>query len=156
MESDPTASWERLLDIAADAAGEYRDAGRSVVAVEPTDVSVTPSGAGPLGLVLVVSDATHTALVEHAAAHEFHTADVFRHTTEDVVLLVLALESVDGETAVVLPAYYERTATEEGRLRDHDGSLSTHVRGLSGTDVVTFEHDVPSAFFPEERSDESA
>jgi len=154
MATDPTAPWERLLDVVADAADEYRDAGRAVVAVEPTDVSVTPPGQGPFGLVLVVSDAAHAELVELTAAHEFRTADVFRQVTDDVVLLALALESADGEAAVLLPAYYERTKGEEGQLRDHDGALFTHVRGLGGTDVVTFEHDEPSAFFPDERFDE--
>lgn len=153
MATDPTAPWERLLDVVADAADEYRDAGRAVVAVEPTDVSVTPRGEGPFGLVLVVADAAHAELVELVAAHEFRTADVFRRAADDVVLLAVALESVDDEAAVVLPAYYERTPAEEGQLRDHDGSLFTHVRGLGGTDVVTFEHDEPAAFFPAERFD---
>lgn len=154
MTTDPTAPWERLLDVVADAAEEYRDAGRAVVAVEPTDVSVTPPGDGPFGLVLVVADAAHAELVELTAAHEFRTADVFRRTTDDVVLLAVALESADDEAAVLLPAYYERTAAEEGQLRDHDGALFTHVRGLGGTDVVTFEHGEPAAFFPDERFDE--
>ena len=154
MSTDPTTPWERLLDVVADAAAEYREAGRTVVAVEPTDVSVTPPGEGPFGLVLVVADAAHAELVELAAAHEFRTADVFRRVTDDVVLLAVALESADGEASVVLPAYYERTAAEEGQLRAHDGSLFTHVRGLGGTDVVTFEHVEPSAFFPDERFDE--
>lgn len=156
MATDPTAPWARLLDVVAAAADEYRDAGRAVVAVEPTDVSVTPPGQGPFGLVLVVADAAHAELVELAAAHQFQTADVFRRTTDDVVLLAVALESADGEAAVLLPAYYERTPAEEGQLRDHDGSLFTHVRGLGGTEVVTFEHEAPTAFFPDGRFDERA
>lgn len=154
MTSDPTAPWERLLAVVADAAEEYRDAGRTVATVEPTDVSVTPSGEGPFGLVLVVSDAAHAELVELAAAHEFQTVDVFRRTTDDVVLLAAALESADGDAAVLLPAYYERTEHEEGQLRGHDGSLFTHVRALGGTDVVTFAHEEPAPFFPAERFDE--
>ena len=155
MSTDPTTPWERLLDVVADAAAEYREAGRTVVAVEPTDVSVTPPGEGPFGLVLVVADAAHAELVELAAAHEFQTADVLRRVTDDVVLLAVALESADGEASVVLPAYYERTPAEEGQLRDHDGTLFTHVRGLGGTEVVTFEHVEPAAFFPDERFDDA-
>lgn len=146
---DPTAPWQRLLaevDVAADGYGD----GVEVVTVEPTDVSVAGE---PPGLVLVVPDDEHAAVVDLAATGEFEPADALVHTTEDLVLLALAFERADGGAAVLLPCYYERTPGEEGVLREQSAPLPVRVRGLAGADVVTFAHDEPAALFPGERFD---
>ncbi|MFC7176539.1 DUF7529 family protein [Halosegnis marinus] len=153
MSSDPTAPWRRLLEVVDAAAEEYREEGRTVVTVEPADVTVVPADAGPFGLVAVVPDDEHAALTDLVAGREFPTTDVFRRIAGDLVLLGVAVESADGEAAALVPLYYERTREEEGELRKHDGVLYTRVRGLSGRDTVTFEHDDPAAFLPDERFD---
>lgn len=147
---DPTAPWQRLLEEVDAAAERYRTDGVAVVTVEPTDVSVTGDPPGP---VLVVPDDEYTAVAELAATGEFAATDVLVETTDDVVLLAVAFERADGDVAVLLPLYYERTPDEEGVLRSHEAPLQLRVRGLAGTDVIEFTHEKPAALFPETRFD---
>ncbi|WP_255151693.1 DUF7529 family protein [Halorarius halobius] len=140
--------WTAILEEMDDIAEQYRTAGWTVVTLHPTDVTVVPADDEQFGLVAVVDDEEFDDLVAAVGDREVDAYEVFRADADERVFLLVVTETADGEVAVCLPAYYDRTADAEGELRAHDGELYTRVRDLAGEDAVTFSHENPAPFFP--------
>ena len=134
-------------------AEQYREEGWEAVTLHPGDVTVVPADHEQFGLVSVVSDGEFETLLSVVEGRTFSSHEVYRDATDAMVFLLVVTESDDSEAVVLSPAYYERTPDGEGELRSHDGELFTRIRNLAGDDVVTFSHDDPDPFFPDERFD---
>jgi hypothetical protein len=145
--------WEAMVEEMAATAEQYRDEGWEAVTLHPGDVTVVPAGHEQFGLVSVVSDDEFETLLSVVEDRTFSAYEVYCDATDAMVFLLVVTESDDGEAVVLSPGYYERTPDGEGELRSHDGDLFTRVRNLAGDDVVTFSHEDPDPFFPDERFD---
>ncbi|PSP39223.1 hypothetical protein BRC71_03120 [Halobacteriales archaeon QH_7_65_31] len=141
-----TANWESLVATAGDVAAEFD---RETVVCEPSDVTVVPA-TDQFGLTAVVGDESFRRLND-LDPERLDPGAIARAESDGLVLLLLTLET--AETAVVLPLYYERTADEEGVLRDHDGELPIRLRSLTALEPVSVAIDSPEALFPETRFD---
>ncbi|WP_439028372.1 DUF7529 family protein [Haloarchaeobius sp. DT45] len=171
-----TPHRDELYADAAAIAAEYREAGWTAHALEPTTVrplsgggdgaegGVSDEATDPgLGFEVVVSAAQFDPVEAAVAAEDatFDASEVYTRLVDDLALLVVAVVDSATETAVVFPLYYavETARTTLVAARDR-GELLTHLRpGDVDTDgdeadetsqnVVTFAHDAPSLFVPE-------
>ena len=141
-----TANWESLVATAGDVAAEFD---RETVVCEPSDVTVVPA-TDQFGLTAIVGDDSFRRLND-LDSEQFELGTIARATSDGLVLLLVTFET--AETAVVLPLYYERTADEEGVLRDHDGELPIRLRSLTALEPVSFTVHSPAYLFPETRFD---
>lgn len=146
--------WEQVVEDMEATAEDYADAGWRIVTLHPGDVTVVPADHDQFGIVALVPDDEFAALTGAVDGRTFDAYEVFRADTDEMVFLLVVVESDDGEAAVFLPAYYERDADGEGELRKHDGTLYTRVRNLAGEEVVTFSHEDPEPFFPDDDADD--
>lgn len=146
--------WERVIEDMHTTAEEYREAGWTVVALHPGDVRVVDPdeieadgydlGAG---LDLVVPGDEYTTLRDLVAGRTFAEYELLRAVANGVVFCVVVLEADEADAAVLVPAYYD--VSEMTPLRTHD-RLHTQVRRLDEGPVVTFTHEDPDPFFPED------
>ena len=144
--------WDDVLEDMESTAEEYRDEGWEVLTIHPGDVA-SPDGkqGGRWGIDVLVPDDEFEEL-EHLIQVEefaFDESEVYRATASGLVLLVVAVLDHDTEVAILFPAYYDvnqgRTMLERA---GQAGEMRTHLRPLSGENVVTFTHDDPALFMP--------
>ncbi len=146
-----SANWEELLADVDAFATEYEDDGWETVAVHARSAAVLDgrSGTDRYGLSALAPEDEFErveALVESGVT--FDTSEVYSRRVGDVVLLIVAVEDHDRETAVVFPAYYERTDADAMLAEAMDaGTMYTYVALRTG-ERVGFEHDDPSIFLP--------
>lgn len=147
--------WERVIEDMHATAEEYRDAGWTAVAVHPGDVTVVdPADIDPdsgydleAGLDVIVPGDEYDALRELVADRTFAEYELLRAVANEVVFAVVVLEADADDAAVLVPTYYD--LAEFTDLREYD-RLHTQVRGLGDGPVVTFTHEDPAPFFPED------
>jgi len=158
-----TDRWEAVIEDMHATAEDYREAGWRVVAVHPGDVTVLTGDprtaaeqtgdydpdARRLGFDVVVPGDEFEAFQAAMADQAIEECSVLAAPGPGIVYLVLVLEAADGETAGLVPLYYEES--DRGDLRDvaRDHGLYTHVRPLQDEEVVTVEHDDAEPFFPD-------
>jgi hypothetical protein len=146
--------WERVMEDMHATAEEYRDAGWEVVAIHPGDVTVVdPRDIEAdgydlrAGLDVLAPDDEYDRLHDLVADRTFGEYEVLRAVENRVVFLVVLLEADAGDAAVLVPAYYDLDEAASLRSFDH---LHTQVRRLKGGPVVTFTHEDPTPFLPDE------
>lgn len=151
--SGPLASfWTDLVADAEAIEAEYREDGWEVLSVEPGDVSPVDKEER-FGLSVLLPGSEYEA-VEEVVEREgisFDEAEVYRRTVGEIVFVLVVERDPTSEVAVVVPLYYSpqwpgeivETAVEEG-------VLEIHLRPLSVENWVTFSHDDPSLFVPED------
>ena len=150
--------WAELLEDEAEIAAEYREHGWEVTTLRPEDV--TPAeGQGQVGFDVLVPDEEYET-VESLLEEEGVTVDgaeVFSRVVDDTVYaLAVELDEEDG-TAVVIPMYYRPSAaTDVVESALEDGELSLYVRPREGDRWVTFFHEDPSPFVPEDPDSEAS
>lgn len=141
------AYWSDLLDDMTATADEFRDRGWDVLELHPGDVTVVD--AERRGFDVLVPDDEFEKLEAWVADCTFDEHDVYLAPREIVFGLVV-LRDTDRERAVCCPLYYGSEDLEAlGDMVQTEGRLLTHVRRLS-EEYVTFVHEQPQLFFPEE------
>ncbi|MCU4741042.1 DUF7529 family protein [Natronoglomus mannanivorans] len=163
MDGPDAESWSAFLEEAGAVADEYRDDGWDVIDVQPGDVTpVDVPDHERFGFSVLVPDSEYDA-VESFVEDEsiaFETSEVFYHTAGETVFVLAVELDETAETAVVIPLYYRRPRTRElVTTALENGELPVHVRRLSVDQWVTFAHDEPSLFVPDDgdaNSDTSA
>lgn len=154
MERNPFARlsnhWEDMLADVEATAEEYREQGWETMELHPGDVTAFASEEDDTyGLdVLVPGDEFDEleAVVEGGAS--FDSYQVFRGEGSGLVLLLIAMEDGENELAVLFPAYFDPSESEEMRAAAlAEGTMYSHVRPLDKRNVVTFAHDEPALFF---------
>mgnify|MGYP000020601981 CR=1 FL=1 len=153
LTGDGLSHWERVMEDMAATAEEYRERGWDAHEVHPGDVGLfaDEETEGRTGIDLLAPDNEFDPVAEaFDAAGGFENAEVFRADTGSTVFFVVALESAETETAVLLPAYY--SPPEHEAFMDaiyEDGEVRIHVRPLNERRVLTFVHEDPSLFLPD-------
>lgn len=144
--------WEQVMEDMAATAEEYRSRGWSVQEIHPGDVSIFTGEADRTGIELLAPDNEFDPAAEaFDAAGGFENAQVFRAETEGTVYLVIALEDSANETAVLYPAYYSPGHHDEFvEMIQSEGVVRTHIRPLDQRRILTFTHEDPSLFLPED------
>jgi len=151
--------WDRVLDDMAATAASYRDAGRTVLELHPGDVTLLTGeprtlaetkgahdpGPRDVGFDVVVPGDEFERLQATVDDRELDRYELFRATGDGLVFLLVAMEYGDN-LAVLVPLYYDQTdrADLERIAREH--GLSTHVRPLDESAVVTIAHTDPTPF----------
>lgn len=150
---DALPHWERVMEDMAATAEEYRDGGWDAHEVHPGDVGLFANRdeEGRTGIDLLAPDNEFDPVADaFDAADGFSDAQVFRADTGSSVFFVVALESPETETVVLLPAYYSPPEHEDFMDMIHEeGEVRIHVRPLNERRVLTFTHDDPSLFLPD-------
>ncbi|PSQ32265.1 hypothetical protein BRD06_00340 [Halobacteriales archaeon QS_9_67_15] len=158
-----TDDWETVVEDAHATASAYREAGWTAVTVHPGDVTVLTGeprtaaeqtgeyepGPRRLGFDVVVPGDEFEAFRDAMADRSIEACTVFAATGSGIVYLVVVLEAADGETAGVVPLYYDESDREALVEVARDHGLYTHVRPLQDDTVVTVEHEDSAPFFPE-------
>lgn len=146
--------WDDLVDDARAIAVAYRDAGWEVLSVDVADVApVADEDRDRFGLHVFVPGEEYEAvetLVERETS-SFDAAEVYRRTIGGTVFAVAVERDEGNEVAVVVPLYYSSgEASEVLETALERGELRIHLRPLSIENWVTFEHDEPALFLPDE------
>jgi hypothetical protein len=149
---DPTTGyWERVVEDMAATADEYRERGWDAVEIHPGDVLVATDDRRPGFEVLAPDDEFDRAAAAIDDGDGFESASVFRASTEGSLFLVVVLEDAGTETALLFPLQYAPgEETDFVDMVQEDGVVRTHVRPLDQRRVLTFTHDDPSLFLPED------
>lgn len=152
--------WTDLLDDAAAIAAEYREEGWEVRTVEPGDVTpIDDADHDRFGLSVLVPGSEYDALEELVERDgiSFDAAEVYRRSVGGTAFAIAVERDEASEAAVVVPLYYssgEASAVLETALER--GELRIHLRPLSIENWVTFEHDEPALFVPEDGGPDDA
>ncbi|WP_436923190.1 DUF7529 family protein [Halosimplex amylolyticum] len=158
-----TDDWDAVVEDMHATAADYREAGWNVVAVHPGDVTVLtgePRTAAEqtgdfepdprrLGFDVVVPGDEFEAFRAAFADRSVAESTVYAATGSGIVYLVVVLEAADGETAGLVPLYYDESDREALVAVARDHGLYTHVRPLQDDAVVTVEHEEFAPFFPD-------
>lgn len=149
---DPTMPhWERVVEDMAATADEYRDRGWDAVEVHPGDVLAATDDHRSGFELLAPDDEFERVAAAVDDSDGFDSANVFRAATEGTLFFVVVLEDPGTETAILLPAYYAPGENEEFvEMLQTEGEVRTHVRPLDQRRVLTFSHDDPSLFLPDD------
>lgn len=160
--------WKRVIEDMDATAEQYLNAGWTTVELHPGDVTVLTAeprtvadreeGVDPdpqdVGLDVLVPGEEYARLREHVTERTFDSYEVFRAIDAGFVFALLVLESADGDVAVFVPVYYELSELDDLRAVADEHGLYTHVRRLDVDEVVTFTHEDPEPFFPDEEERE--
>jgi hypothetical protein len=150
---DALPHWEQVMNDMAATAEEYRERGWDAHEVHPGDVGLFANDEkeGRTGIDLLAPDNEFDPVAKaFDDADGFADAKVFRADTGGTVFFVVALESAETETAVLLPAYYSPPEHEEFMdMIYEDGEVRIHVRPLNERRILTFTHEDPSLFLPD-------
>lgn len=176
---DAAGPWAEVLADAAAITDQYRDRGWDVTVVEPRDVAPAET-ADRGGFAVLVADDEYDRVADRVgdasagdgdgagaaatgdggdgdgtgavdAGGRFDDAEVYRRGLDDAVLAIAVERDPASEVAVVVPLYYlaaeARAALEAAQ---EGGELLLHLRPESSEDWVTFSHDDPSLFVPDD------
>lgn len=151
--------WQECLEDATAIANEYRERGWDVVTVSSRDVTpwteADDDGRSTSGFSVLAPDDEFDALrgaVDRGEAR-FDAAEIYRRVAGSGVLtLAVELDSAT-ETAAVIPLYYRlEEASEALESALERGELLLRVRPTSHEDWVTFTHDDPALFAPDDEN----
>jgi hypothetical protein len=153
--SGASAAWEAVLADRDATAAEYREAGWTVVELDPGDVTPLPPahdpsvGDGRVGLDVMVPGDQFRDLRDRTGTLAFDAFEAFRAEEGSLVLALLAMEATAAEVVVLVPLYYDREAARVMLARAAEaGRLRTFVRPLSDDERVVFEQADPEPLFP--------
>ncbi|WP_235853483.1 DUF7529 family protein [Halosimplex salinum] len=139
--------WDDLVGDMEATAAEFEAAGWETLELHPGDVTAVTGERW--GFDVLVPDDEFDRLREWVDGGSFDEHDVYR-VESGIVFALVVLKDDDDERAVCCPLYYDDAAVEGlGELAAREGRIYTHVRTLSEEDV-TFTHEDPSLFFPED------
>lgn len=149
---DSMPNWQQVMEDMETTAEEYRDRGWQAIPIHPGDVAVFSEALDRTGIELLPPDNEFDKLAKaFDAAAGFESAEVLRAETAGSVYVVVVLEDEPTETAALLPAYYSPSEQEEFvDMIQSDGEVRIHVRPLNERRVLTFSHEDPTLFLPEE------
>ena len=156
---DAMSHWEAVMEDMAATAEEYRDRGWDAHEVHPGDVGLFTDREkeGRTGIDLLAPDNEFDPVADAVdAADGFESAQVFRADTDGSVYVVVALESPETETVVLLPAHYSPPENEAFMdMIYEEGEVRIHVRPLNERRILTFTHEDPSLFLPDHGADDA-
>lgn len=137
--------WEAVVADMEATAAAYEDDGWTTVQLHPGDVTVFEEP--DVGFDVVVPGEEFERLRETVDGRAFDSYDVYRGEGGAQVFCLVALESAADDAAVLVPVYYGR---DDRELLASAGALTTRVRPLADEEAVTFAHEDPDPFFPDE------
>lgn len=147
--------WEDVVADMEVTADEYREAGWTALELHPGDVTVMTQSEDDdrygLNVLLPGDEFEELSTLVDDRGVEFDSYSVYKGMGSGLVFVVVAMESPTDELAVVHPAFYDREDAQDMlATADREGELPIHLRPLSADQYVTFTHEDPSAFFPED------
>jgi hypothetical protein len=148
-DADQMASgWEAVMEDMESTAEAYRDRGWTTLEIHPGD-SVLVDSESRTGLDVVVSGPEYEELEALTDEVTFTDVEVFCAESSGLFYLLVVEQSLEDETAVFVPTYYD-PATSEGKLDTirEDGELSLFCRRLDN-EYVEFVHEDIEPFLPE-------
>lgn len=146
-------AWSRTLHDMQAMAEDRESEGFETATLPAGDTTPKPPSAGETdewGLVHVVPDNTVESFRDCYEGCEFDETGVYQVMDGGHVFLVT--ENIDMDSGVVVyvaGSYRMQFAGELVRTATGRDEMYTHVKTLDGTKLGTFEHDDPSAFFPD-------
>ena len=148
------APWAAMVADAAEIADEYREREWTVERAETLDVAPwsAEDGSGG-GLVALLTDDSYGRLSDlvDVDRRAFESAEIYRRRVEDTVFLIAVELDAPSESAVVLPLYYRVDECQDAlAAATADGRLQVRVRAEGSDDWLTFVHDEPALFEPDE------
>ncbi|WP_290817849.1 hypothetical protein [Halovivax sp.] len=154
---DDSSPWAELLADAESIADEYRADGWTVERLRTRDVAPWRTDEEPAGddaaggFLTLVGDESFDEIEARVAEGTFASAEVYRRRVGDAVLAIAVELDAPTETAVVVPLYYR---PEEARAAldaaGAAGELQVRVRPEGRDDWLTFVHDDPELFEPDD------
>jgi hypothetical protein len=150
--------WEEVVDDMEATAEEYRDAGWETLELHPGDVTALPTAAAAAsdmdiertGLDVLLPGDEFEELQSAVEGHEFTEYDAYRASENDVVFLVIAMKSTDGELAVLFPLYYAVSEAKVMLSRTAErGEMRTFLRPLDDSERVVFSQQEPDNLLPD-------
>ena len=148
------APWAAMVADAAEIADEYRAEEWTVERAETVDVAPwsADDGSGG-GLVALLTDDSYDRLADLVDGDRptFESAEIYRRRVEGTVFLIAVELDAPSMSAVVLPLYYRVEECEDAlAAATADGRLQVRVRAEDSDDWLTFVHDEPALFEPDE------
>jgi len=135
-------------------AAELRDDGWEVVTVRAGHVEPELPRHGDddgVGFVYVAPGEVADPLAAAVERAAFERYEVFSRTTGSDLFALTRVTDPERELAVLLVGTVDLTrAPSLPSIARERGELRSHVRLLDGTQVASFAHEDPEAFFPED------
>ncbi len=152
--ADPAVldAWPAMQEDVDALAAEFRDRGWDVIEIHPGDVvSLAPGEHDRWGLDVLTPDDELEAVAAAVEEAAFDELDVYRRVEGSYVFVLVVARDAPTERAILIPAYFRRDAAAplRGYARER-GEIHVHLRPLTRTPVITFSHDEPALFFPED------
>lgn len=145
--------WARTLRTATEMAAELRDDGWEVVTVRAGHVEpeLPRHGDDGVGFVYVAPGEVADPLAAAVERGAFESYEVFSRTTGSDLFALTRVTDPERELAVLLVGTVDLArAPSLPSIARERGEMHSHVRLLDGTQVASFVHDDPDAFFPED------
>lgn len=152
---DPvSAYWDAVIDDMGATAMEFEERGWQTLTLRPGDVTpIADADSDRYGFDVLLPDDEFEELLDVIDGSSFEAYDVYATVAEETTFLLVAMQDERTETAVLFPLYYAQQDDSAAALESHaeeTGAVSTRLRRLEYDRIVTFEHDEPALFFPDE------
>ena len=139
--------WDDLIGDMEATASEFEERGWTVLQIHPGDVTAVTGDRW--GFDVLVPDDEFDELRRWVESGSFDEHDVYR-VESGIHFALVVLKDASDERAVCCPLYFDDDAVEGlGELASRADMLYTHVRNLA-EEYVTFTHEEPSLFFPDD------
>ncbi|WP_247729130.1 DUF7529 family protein [Halovivax limisalsi] len=148
-----TDGWQSVLADMSATADSYRDRGWSALELHPGDAVLVDTD-DRTGLDVLLPGDEYEELEGLVDENSFGDVEVFAAESGGVIYLLIVERDPVSETAVFVPAYYERS-DPRGTLETirTNGRLRVFCRRLNN-DYVVFEHTDLGPFLPDAVADE--
>lgn len=155
MADDVTATegWRALLDEMDAMAADLDDEGWETLSVPAGDAGALGRENGRTdrhGYAYVVPGDAADRFEALFEPEGFSRTDVHRATTATHLFLLTVFLDPPTETAILIAGVLDRDSLGECRAAAREtGAMYSHVLGLDGSRLGSFEHDDPDPFFPD-------
>ncbi|MDY6764103.1 MAG: hypothetical protein SV377_00180 [Halobacteria archaeon] len=150
-------NWEDVMEDLNATEEEYRKEGWETLSVMPGGVTplTTSDISDTYGLDIVLPDNEFLELEEVIEERDlnFDEFEVYKARKSGIMFLVVVMMATDNKFALLYPAYYDPSRSR-GMMKEaiEKGEMKTHIRRLKNDKAITFNHDDPSLFLPEDET----
>jgi hypothetical protein len=152
--ADSARGWARTLETANEMTAELREDGWEVVTVRAAHVGPELPDDGEtdrFGLVYVAPGDVADPLADLLDRGTFESYRVFSRRSGSDRFVLTRVSDADRRLATLLAGTVDLArAAPLASLARERGEMHSHVELLDGTQVASFTHDDPEAFFPDD------
>ncbi|MEF8827426.1 MAG: hypothetical protein V5A49_00215 [Haloarcula sp.] len=150
-EAETLGPWEQTLDDMRDVASQRATEGWETITVQAGDTAPEPPSAGEsnrFGLVYTVPNDSAEGVRSFSESASVDGYTVYRRKAGSKLFLVTEISDSDARIALFVAGVVDLDVADDlVTAAANAGETYTHIRLLDSTQLGSFRHDDPSAFF---------